>query len=94
MYLVQLIYQVLHLREIQVSKHSYDVEAKEYAKSPQTVKDWDENILADISHPVEARLVKDATMAIKQPDENNLELDAINDIDIVLANWYIIHKWF
>lgn len=69
-------------REIQVSKHSYDIEAKEYAKAPQTVKDWDENILADIS-PREARLVKDATVAIKTTDENNLELDT-DDIDIVM----------
>lgn len=67
-------------RDIQVSKHSYDIEAKEYARSPQTVNDWDENTLADIA-PREARLVKDATVAIKTTDENNFQLDD-DDIDI------------
>ena len=69
-------------RDIQVSKHSYDIEAKEYAKSPQTVKDWDENTLADIA-PREARLVKDATVAKDTTDKINFELDA-DDIDIAM----------
>lgn len=69
-------------RDIQVSKHSYDIEAKEYAKSPQTVKDWDENTLADIA-PREARLVKDATVAKDTTDKINFELDT-DDIDIAM----------
>lgn len=68
--------------DIKTQESGLKIDSMEYNRTSQTVKDWDENILADIS-PREARLVKDATMAIKTTDENNLELDT-DDIDIVL----------
>jgi|GEM_PF-2032890 hypothetical protein len=67
--------------QIEASHRSFEVEAKVYAKTPQKVKDWDENELADIA-PREARLVKDATAAIKNTDENNFELDD-EDVDLI-----------
>jgi len=67
--------------EIEASHRSFEVESKVYAKTPQKVFDWDNNELADIP-PREARLVKDATTAIKHTDENNFELD---DEDVEIA---------
>ncbi len=67
--------------QIEASHRSFEVESKVYAKTPQKVKDWDENELADIA-PREARLVKDATTAIKHTDENNFELDP-EDVDLI-----------
>ena len=60
--------------QIEASHRSFEVEAKVYAKTPQKVKDWDENELADIA-PREARLVKDSVIAIETTDKNNFELD-------------------
>lgn len=67
--------------QIEASHRSFEVEAKVYAKTAQTVKDWDENVLADIS-PREARLVKDATIAIDTTDKINFVLDD-EDVDLV-----------
>jgi len=67
--------------EIEASHRSFEVEAKVFAKTPQKVKDWDENELADIS-PREARLVKDATVAIDTTDKINFELDD-EDVDLL-----------
>ena len=68
--------------QIEASHRSFEVEAKVYAKTPQKVKDWDENELADIA-PREARLVKDSVIAIETTDKNNFELDD-EDIDLTL----------
>jgi len=76
--------------EIEASHRSFEVEAKVYAKNPQKVFDWDNNELADIP-PREARLVKDATTAIKHTDENNFELD---DEDLEIATPFDISSIF
>lgn len=68
-------------REIEVSHRSNEVEARVYSRTPTQVKDIDENVLFDIA-PREARLVNDATMAIKTTDLNNDHLEQ-EDIDIV-----------
>lgn len=71
--------------EIEASHRSFEVEAKVFAKTPQKVKDWDENELADIS-PREARLVKDATVAIDTTDKINFELDDEDVDNLVTEN--------
>lgn len=71
-------------REIEVSHRSNEVEAKVYARTATTVKDWDENVLADIA-PREAELVKNATLAKDTTDKINFDIDDLmDDNEVVL----------
>ena len=70
-------------REIEVSHRSNEVEAKVYARTATTVKDWDENVLADIA-PREAELVKNTTLAKDTTDKINFSLDEDIDFDDIV----------